>query len=52
MKPNQLTITFLSAGAFAVSCKPAAEPSIVENREATVAQFDTVKKKQKKPRKT
>jgi len=40
-------IAFLSVTAFTVGCKPSAERSAAENREATEPQFDKVKKETK-----
>jgi DNA repair exonuclease SbcCD ATPase subunit len=47
LKRKQLAITCLAVIAFTVGCKPAAEQSAAENREATAAQFDKVKKETK-----
>jgi len=47
MKHKQLAITFLAITAFAVGCKPSAEQSATETREATAQQFDKVKKETK-----
>jgi len=44
---HKLAVTFLSVTAVAVACKPAAEPSAVENREAVSPQFDKVKNETK-----
>ena len=43
MKHQRLIITFLSVAAFAVGCKPSAERSAADNREATAQQMDKVK---------
>ena len=47
LKRKRLAISFLAVIAFTVGCKPAAEQSAAENREATAAQFDKVKKETK-----
>jgi gas vesicle protein len=47
MKPTKLLITFFAVAAFAVGCKPAAEQSATEDRNATAQQFDKVKKETK-----
>jgi len=47
MKHKQLAITFFAITAFAVGCKPSAEQSATESREATAQQFDKVKKETK-----
>ena len=47
MKHKRLIITFLSAAAFAVGCKPSAEKSAADNREATAQQMDKVKQETK-----
>jgi cytochrome c556 len=47
MKHKQLAITFLAITAFAVGCKPSAEQSATETRQATAQQFDKVKKETK-----
>lgn len=43
MKHKQLAITFLATTAFIVGCKPSAEQSATETREATAQQFEKVK---------
>ena len=43
MKHKKLLVTFLSVAVVAVGCKPSAEKSAAENREATAQQFDKVK---------
>ncbi len=43
MKHKTLAITFLAITAFAVGCKPSAEQSATETREATAQQFEKVK---------
>jgi len=43
MKHKKLLITLLSVAVVAVGCKPSAEKSAAENREATAQQFDKVK---------
>jgi gas vesicle protein len=47
MKHKQLAITFLAITVFAVGCKPSAENSATETRDATAQQFDKVKKETK-----
>jgi cytochrome c556 len=47
MKSNALLLALLSAATLAVGCKPAAETSTIENRDATAAQLDKVKKETK-----
>jgi cytochrome c556 len=47
MKHKKLVITFMTAAAFAVGCKPAAEISASEERKATEAQIDKVKQETK-----
>src|ERR1700674_595466 len=44
MKYNELLLTVLSVAALAVGCKPAGPAPQVENREATAAQFEKIKK--------
>ena len=43
MKHKTLAITFLAMTAFAVGCKPSAEQSATDTREATAQQFDKAK---------
>ena len=47
MKHKQLAVAFFAITAFVVGCKPSAEQSAAENREATAQQFDKVKKETK-----
>ncbi len=47
MKPSPLAITFLTVVAFSVGCKPSAERTEANNREATAQQFDKVKNETK-----
>jgi hypothetical protein len=47
MNHKRLLITLLSVAAFAMGCKPSAEKSATENREATAQQFDKVKSETK-----
>jgi cytochrome c556 len=47
MKHLKLASTLLTFAALAVGCKPSAEKSAAENREATAQQFDQVKKEVK-----
>jgi cytochrome c556 len=43
MKHKQLLMTLLSVAVVAVGCKPSAEKSAAENRDATAQQFDKLK---------
>jgi hypothetical protein len=52
MQRKKLMIAFLSVAAFMVGCKPSAEKSAAENREATAQQFDKVKKETKEAAQT
>jgi ElaB/YqjD/DUF883 family membrane-anchored ribosome-binding protein len=47
MKHKKLLITFLSVAVVAVGCKPSAEKTPPENRDATAQQFDRVKSETK-----
>jgi len=41
----------LAITAFAVGCKPSAEPAGDQDRKATAEQFDKVKRRRRRPRK-
>ena len=47
MKHKKLLVTFVSVAVVAIGCKPSAEQSAAENREATAQQFDKVKTESK-----